>query len=138
MSLKEELDHDVTNILGLTCKDRLHACTNECLNQCSQMFVIKIENIACDRLFWILHYHEIKLRKINFELEGKLETLNENQIQLILQLRDYVNNCCQNDIYIHAYYPILHDTKHDVDNFKIISSNYLIHLNTPDELINNS
>ena len=55
--------------------------------------MINIENMTCDRFFRSLHHHEIKLRKLKFEFEEKLETLNENEIQIIHQLRDYVDHC---------------------------------------------
>ena len=88
VSSKEELDHALNNISGLICEDKHHAGVNEHLLQCSQMLMINIEIMCCDRLFGSLCLHENKLRKINFKFEGKLETLNEPEIQLILLLRD--------------------------------------------------
>ena len=91
-----------------------------------------------DRLFGILHHHEIKLRKLNFEFEGKLETLNENEIKLILQLKDYVDHFYENGINMYGSCLMLHDTKHEIDNFRRVSSNSTIYSKTPDELTNNS
>ena len=59
ISLKEELNHVITNILGITCEDRLHTGVNEHLHQCSQMDVISIESID-----WL---EACVLMKTNFE-----------------------------------------------------------------------
>ena len=98
MFLKEEINHALTNILGLTCQDRLHAYIDEHLRQCSHMVVINIESMDCDVLFRSLQLHENKLRKLNFKFEGKLETLNGPEIQLILQFRDNTIHFWEADI----------------------------------------
>ena len=90
MSLKEELNQVLTTILGLTCQDMLHAYINECLHQHSQLVMIIIDHMTCMRFFRSLSLHDEKKRELRFEFEGKLETLNEPEIQLILQFRDYV------------------------------------------------
>ena len=79
MSAKEEFDHVLTNILGLTHECIIHAGINEYLHQHFQMAAISIDSIDCCVLVGSLLLHE-KNRKLNFELEGKLETLNDPKI----------------------------------------------------------
>ena len=93
MSAKQELDHVLTSILGLTTNDRLHVCTNEHLRQCSRIIMTNVDSIDCDKLIGSLNHPEDKLRNIEFKFEGNFETLNESEIELILQLRHYVDHC---------------------------------------------
>ena len=75
-----------------------------------------VERIDCDELFGSLH--EVKLRNIDFKFEGNSETLNEYEIELILQLIDCIDHCWENCINIYDPVPMLHDAKEDFDNFR--------------------
>ena len=69
MSAKEELDHVLTSIFGLTREEKKHADYNNNPHQFSQMVVINIEIMCCNRLIGRLRLHEGKLRILNFKLE---------------------------------------------------------------------
>ena len=90
---KKELDHVFTNVLGLTPKDRLHVCINEHLRQHCRAIMTNVENIACEKWLLSLNLHEDKLRNFEFKSKVKFETLNESEIELILQLSDCVSHC---------------------------------------------
>ena len=91
MSAKQELDHVLTSILGLITNVRLNVCINGYLRQNCRMVMTNVERIDCDKIFGSLH--EVKLRNLDFKFEGNSETLNESEIELILQLRHYVDHC---------------------------------------------
>ena len=93
MSAKQELDHALTNILGLTPDDRLHVGINEHLRQHCRTIRTNVENIDCDAWLLSLHHRGDNLRDFEFKFKEKVETLNESEIELILQLRDYVDHC---------------------------------------------
>ena len=85
-----------------------------------------------------LRLHNKILRKLKFEFEEKLETLNEPKFQLVLQLRHYVIHCWERDINIDSLYPMMHNTKKDFVNFRKFSLNYATQSSAPDELYINS
>ena len=115
---KKELDHVLTNVLGLIPNDRLHVGINEHLRQHFRAIRTNAENMNCERWLLSLHHREDKLRDFEFKFKEKVETLNESEIELILQLRDCVNHCWENDINMNVPCPMLLDTKEDFDNFR--------------------
>ena len=77
---KKELDHVLTNVLGLTPNDRLHVCINEHLRQHSRAIMANVENMTCETWLLSLNHNEDRLRNFEFKSKGKIETLNESEI----------------------------------------------------------
>ena len=76
MSAKQELDHVLTNVLGLTPNDRLHVCIKEHLRQHCRTIMTNIENMTCEKWLLSLNYNEEKLRNFEFKFKGNFEMLN--------------------------------------------------------------
>lgn len=82
MTSNAELDHTLTNILGLVPKCKFYVGIDKHLIQYSQKLDVKIENITCNRLFPSirLHPNEVKLQKLIFEFENNLVVLSKPEV----------------------------------------------------------
>ena len=48
-------------------------------------------------------------------------TLNKTEAKLLPKQRDHIDYFYENDINMHPFHPMLHDTKEDFNNFKRVS-----------------